>query len=99
MDEQEKKLLEQTYELVKENNQILHRMRRDQKRAFMFRVIYWVIILSFAYGAYFYIEPYVQKFITLYSSSNQSLQKFVFPEVSQINAIFNNSAKKVNGGN
>ena len=63
---------------MKENNQILHRMRRDQKRAFMFRVIYWVIILSFAYGAYFYIEPYVQKFITLYSSSNQSLQKFVF---------------------
>lgn len=99
MDEKEKKLLEQTYELAKENNVMLQKIRGYQKRALMFRVVYWVIIVAFAYGAYFYIEPYVQKFISLYSSGNQSLQNFVFPEVNQINAIFNNSAKKVNGGN
>lgn len=99
MDDKEKKLLEQTYELAKENNVILQKIRGHQKRAVIFRVAYWLIIVSFVYGAYFYIEPYVQKFLTLYSSSNQSLQRFVFPEVDQINAIFNNSAKKVNGGN
>ncbi len=99
MNEQEKNLLEQTYKLTKENNEMLHKVYRGQRRALVFRVVYWIIILGFFYGAYVYVEPYIKKVITVYSSTNQSLQNIAFPELHQLNILFNNSAKKVNEGN
>jgi len=51
MDPEAKELLEKTYELEKENNHMLRRLRRAQRYAALMRVAYWFIIIGLGVGA------------------------------------------------
>jgi small-conductance mechanosensitive channel len=61
MDPESKKLLEDTFKLAKENNEILHKVRGVQKRTAMFGLLRLVLVVGIAFGVFYYIEPYLNK--------------------------------------
>ena len=66
MTPEEKSLLERTYKLAEENNEILRKMRRISRYGTIFKVVYWVVILGLSFGAYYFIQPYVESVSGLY---------------------------------
>ncbi len=80
MDPESKKLLEATYSLEKENNKMLHAMRRSLFLARVMSIFYWLIVIGISVGAFYFIQPYINELIKTYGSVNAALknvQKFV----------------------
>lgn len=76
MEPEDKKLLKETFELAKENNKLLRKVRGVQKWQAFWSVFRVIIILGIALGAAYYLEPYMEKIITLFnqvSGMKQSL--------------------------
>ena len=59
MNEEEKQLLERVAVLSEENNHILRGIRRSHRWWFVWKIVYWAIIIGVSYGAYIYIQPYI----------------------------------------
>jgi hypothetical protein len=74
MDPESKKLLEDTFKLAKDNNVILRKIRRRQKWSSFMQVIYWLIIIGISVGAFYLLQPYVNKMMTLYNQISGSSQ-------------------------
>ncbi len=68
MNPDERKLLSETYELAKENNEILRKMRRAARWARGFRIFYWTVIIVLSVGAYYVIQPYVDQLTSVYGT-------------------------------
>ncbi|MEK7588804.1 MAG: hypothetical protein AAB438_03220 [Patescibacteria group bacterium] len=68
MDPESKKLLQATFEIAKENNDMLHKVRGVQKRAALFSIFKLLLIIGLSYGAFVYLEPYFDKVINAYNS-------------------------------
>jgi len=49
--------------LSEENNHILRGIRRASRWASVFKIIYWLAIIAISYGAYVYIQPYVEQIL------------------------------------
>jgi hypothetical protein len=60
-------MLKETLELTKENHFMLKKLRSAQKRASFFRAFYWLAIIGISLGAYYYIQPYVNTLIKIYT--------------------------------
>lgn len=67
MDSEEKDLLEKTFELEKENNKMLHRIRGVQRRQALWTVFKFLLIFGIAIGAFYYIEPYLEKVAEIFN--------------------------------
>lgn len=63
MSPEERSLLERTYRLVEENNEILVKLRRASRISMAVKAIYWIVIIGLSVGAFYFIQPYVE-FIT-----------------------------------
>ncbi len=92
--------LDEMYEIVQENNELLSSLLRREKIAIFFKVVYWVIILGGIFGAYYYAQPYLQTVTNNVGIAQQALQKLEalssgIPEVSNLRSVFNsiNSVK------
>ena len=85
MDPQPKALLEETLALSKENNKMLHSMKRSMRLARVMSIFYWVIIIGSAVGAYYYIEPYLDQLMNVYGSAKGNLDS--------INSLFKEMPK------
>ncbi len=66
MTPEERQLLIQTNRLVEENHAMLRKMRRATIWARAWHLLYWLIIVAISVGAYFYIQPYVEKLQSIY---------------------------------
>lgn len=87
MNPEERKMLEETYELVKDNNEMLHRVRGVQKRAFFWSVLKIIVIAGIAFGAFYYLEPYLNKVMNTLTQIS-GMKQNVDPSVLQ-NALKN----------
>lgn len=76
MQPEEKEILKKTLELAQENNQMLHSIRRGMFWGRIMRIIYWVVIIGAALGAYYYISPYIDSAVGAYGSVKTDLQNF-----------------------
>jgi len=74
MNPEERKVLYEAARLAEENNKILRGMRRSARYAFIWKVIYWGIILGLAYQSYIWIEPYVTTLLKTYSDLQKNMQ-------------------------
>lgn len=74
MTPEERELLTQSIKLAEENNKMLRSMRRTARFATTLRIIYWVFILGTAFGAYYFIQPYLNAVINGYSSMKDNIQ-------------------------
>ena len=73
MNPEERQLLKETAELVKENHKILKSMRRSARFASFLRFIYWAVILGGAVASYYFIQPYLNAVINGYSEIQKGI--------------------------
>jgi len=74
MNPNEKDLLQKTYELSKENNDILKGIRSSNRWSAFFRIFYWLIIIGISVGAFYYVQPYIDVAMKAYSSIQGDLK-------------------------
>jgi hypothetical protein len=72
MDPETKKLLEETLELSRENNKILHSLRRSLRLQRIMTILYWVFIIGSAVGALWLVQPYIDAISGSSGASSQS---------------------------
>lgn len=60
MSPEERDLLYKTHELVEENNKMLRKLRSAQRWDRMIKYGYWIIIIGLSFGAYYFIQPYLE---------------------------------------
>jgi len=52
-------MLIETRELAEENRRILKSIQLSNRASLALKIVYWVIILGASFGAYYFIQPYV----------------------------------------
>ena len=78
MDPESKKLLESTFSLAKENNEMLKEMRRHMRVSRFISIMYWVFIIGSAVGAIYFIQPYLDQFMSIYNGAGN-----LFSEITE----------------
>lgn len=86
--------LEEVYRLTLENNHMLHKMQSRDRISFIFRVIYWLVIVGALGGAYYYVSHFVDTIKEGNSKAEGVIQQFEqlrsqFPETKAFQQIFN----------
>jgi len=69
MDPEDKRIIRENLELAKENQEMLKKMRRGQFIGNIARIFYWVIIIGASFGAYYFIQPYIDMYKNLLFSN------------------------------
>ena len=75
MQPEEKKLLEETYKLAEENNEMLHKIRMVQKRQAIFIFIKWFLIIGASVGIFYFLQPYVDVLKSFIGETSSTLSK------------------------
>ena len=68
MDPESKQLLQNTLALAEENNKMLHKIRRVQKRGAFWQILKFIVIIVIALASFYYVEPYLNKIMDVYNS-------------------------------
>ncbi len=71
---EERDLLNRSIEIAEENNKILRGIRRSSRISTFFRILYWLIILGTAFGAYYFIQPYTNAIIKSYNEMKENVE-------------------------
>jgi len=85
MDLPEKKLLDETIELARENNKLIKKIHRSIVIGRTFRILYWVVIIGFALGLFYFLQPYIELLGTLYGNVQDT--------VHSAQEVFNNASE------
>lgn len=75
MEQEEKKLLQNTFNLAEENNKMLHKVRGVQKRHAIWGVAKIIIIIAIAVGAYYFLQPFVKSILKFIQDSGASINQ------------------------
>ena len=75
MTPEERKMLEETVTLSRENNVILRKIRRSALMSSFFRILYIVIILGLTVGSYYLALPYIDQVKGLYGNVQDTVGK------------------------
>ena len=59
MTPEEKALLERTFELVKENNELLRSLKNRARLGTAIKIVYWVVIIALSLGATYFFQSYL----------------------------------------
>ena len=73
MTPEERELLKRSVSLGEENNDILRSMRRSMRLARIMSIMYWVVIVGSAIGAYYLIQPYIDSITSVYGDAKSNL--------------------------
>ncbi len=73
MDPESKKLLDATFALAEENNKMLHSMRRSMRMARIMSFVYWAFIIGSAVGAYYFVQPYIDQLLSVYTGATETI--------------------------
>ncbi|MFA6554005.1 MAG: hypothetical protein WCS89_00675 [Candidatus Paceibacterota bacterium] len=87
MTPEEKSLLERTYKMAEENNHILRGIRRSNRYGIAAKIFYWVVIIGITFGAFYYLQPYLNSMVNLIEQAQKAVQS-VNGTVSQAQNIF-----------
>lgn len=64
-DEELKVLLRENIEVSKESLKILKKINRGRIFGNIFTTLKWMLIIGISFGAYYYIEPFLSKYLDL----------------------------------
>lgn len=65
--QQLKQKLEETREITERNHELLKKIERSMFWRRVFSIIYWVIIIGVAVGAFYFVQPYIDRVIDAYA--------------------------------
>jgi len=68
-------MVEESLELSRENNKMLHSMRNSLRWSRVFRIFYWTIIIGSMLGAYYYLQPFLKVISTQYQMGASFIQQ------------------------
>ena len=88
MSPEEKNLLERVAVLSEENNHILRGIRRANRWGSALKIIYWVAIIVISYGAYIYVQPYVDQLVRTYAEVAGTVNK-VSDQIPNVEKVLN----------
>ncbi len=74
MTPEEKSLLERTYKLAEENSRMLKSLYRASMWSRATTIFYWLVIIGATFGAYYFIEPYLDLVRGLAGTASGGLQ-------------------------
>jgi hypothetical protein len=60
MSPEERSLLERTYKITEENNEILRSIRRGNRWSMAIKATYWIVIIGLSIGAFYFVQPYIE---------------------------------------
>jgi hypothetical protein len=91
MDEETRRLLDETHALAKDNHRMLRAIRRGQWMSFVSTVIIWVVILALPIYLYReYLEPIVSKFSIASGMSTTTASGFLhLPSFAGLQKLIN----------
>jgi len=75
MNPEERKLLQNTFNLAEENNKMLRKVRGIQKAQAFFSVLKWIVIIGVAIGAFYFLQPYIDNVLKFIQDSSASLNQ------------------------
>lgn len=76
MDQEDKEFIRRTLELTEENNKILRKMRSAMRWGRAWRIFYWVVVIGISIGAFYFIQPYIEQVLGIYSGLGVDVSKF-----------------------
>jgi ABC-type uncharacterized transport system fused permease/ATPase subunit len=81
--------LDEMYEMIKENNEILRSLLRRERFATAIRIAYWLIVIGVVGGAFYFIKPYAQTVMSNVSSLQNAINSLngVTTSMPEINAF------------
>lgn len=89
MDDDLRSKIDETFRLAKENNKILHSVQNHARWAAVMRFAYWLVILGIGIGSFYFIQPYIEQAMNLYSSFKNTEQKIQdLPKSFNVKALF-----------
>ncbi len=59
MTPEEKDLLQKTFSLSQENNEMLKKMKSSQRLSGIMRWVYWILIIVLSVASFWLIQPYI----------------------------------------
>ena len=68
MDSEDRKKLNRALEISEENNTMLKALVRSMRWSRLFKILYWSILIAVSVGAFYYLQPYVDKLSSAYTS-------------------------------
>lgn len=85
--------LKELLELTRENNQLLHKANNRARWGMIIKTIYWIVIIGFTIGAYYYIQPYLDTAMQNYDKGMTFIQHLQaagdkIPDVHAIQSVF-----------
>ena len=87
MSPEEKELLRRSIVLSEENNDILRSIQRSMRLSRFLKLVYWVVVIGVAVGAFYFLKPYINSVMDLYNGAKTQLD--------QINSGVNGVVNKV----
>ncbi|MES2215940.1 MAG: hypothetical protein V4481_01445 [Patescibacteria group bacterium] len=87
MTPEERSLLERTASLAEENNKMLRSLRRSGRISLAMRIGYWVVIILVSFGAYYFIQPYVQTMTNLVGGNEKTDASGAQSNVNLLNSL------------
>ncbi len=76
MDDTTKKMLTETFELTKVNHDLLKKIDRRQRYSMYWRTLTIIIAIGSALGVYYFLQPYVDQFVDVYSQVEKTFIQF-----------------------
>lgn len=73
-------IVKKTHALAEENNEMLHAMRRNQRIAFFFRLVFWAIVIGLPLMLYYYL-------LAPYMAEMQATFKTIQGQVGQVESM------------
>jgi len=71
----QEKQLQEILELSRENNHLLKGVHRRARWGMFFWILRWALVLGILFGAYYYIEPFVQSASDTYNRTTDSIRR------------------------
>ncbi len=76
MTPEEQRILRETLELSRETNELVKKMYRGLVWSRVAKIVYWVVIIGVAVGAFYFLQPYVDGLRNVYSGITNSQERF-----------------------
>ncbi len=73
MSPEERELLKRSVSLAEDNHRMLRSIRRSMHISSIISILYWVIIIGSAVGAYYIIQPYSDQIVKVYNEAKTNL--------------------------
>jgi hypothetical protein len=74
MTPEERELLEKTYRLAEDNNDMIRRLYRSYRWGRYMKIAYWAVIIFLSVGAYWLIQPYLNQMMSIYGTAGETIQ-------------------------